>query len=143
MKVTYKFATGKETIEVTDEWGQIIKDLDKETYNNWCKLYRHSANPKCIIEKHLESEDSRDSFDGDPMDLLEDEHFSVYMEQKEDYEIVCNSIREKLKPKYADIVIAVALNGYKVTEYADMTGISYESAKKRWQRAKNILKNFL
>ena len=143
MIVTYETATGKETIEVTDEWGKILNELDKESYNNWHKFDRHSANPEYIIKKHLKAEDSREFFDGDYMDLLFDERFWVYMEQKENYEIVCNFIRKKLKPKYADVVIAVALNGYKVAEYAEMIGVSYDSAIKRWQRGKNILKNFL
>lgn len=143
MKVTYETATGKETIEVTDEWGEILNELDKESYNNWHKLDRHSENPEYIIKKHFKTEDSRESFDGDHMDLLCDERFGVYMEQKENYEIVCNFIRKKLKPKYADVVIAVALNGYKVAEYAEMIGISYDSAVKRWERGKNILKKFL
>jgi len=34
MKIEYQFVTGKVEIEVTDDWGTLLLDLDREEYNN-------------------------------------------------------------------------------------------------------------
>ena len=51
MKIRYEFIN-KETkdIEVSDEFGAIIKDLDRQEYNNFKKETRRH----CTIEKSLE-----------------------------------------------------------------------------------------
>ncbi len=45
MKITYKFATGEATtIEVTDEIGEILIDLDRKEYNvNHKETRRHTS----------------------------------------------------------------------------------------------------
>jgi len=34
MKIEYKFVTGSVEIEVADDWGTLLLDLDREEYNN-------------------------------------------------------------------------------------------------------------
>ena len=34
MKIEYKFVTGTVEVEVPDEWGTVLVDLDRQEYNN-------------------------------------------------------------------------------------------------------------
>ena len=44
MKIQYKFASETIEIEVSDEWGEILIDLDRQEYNNDHKeTRRHSS----------------------------------------------------------------------------------------------------
>lgn len=136
MEFTYKFVSENVTIEITEEWHKRLKEFDKDEYNNWHKLDRHSKRVEYIISAYSDGE----NFSEDFMDMIPDDSLTKRQEEAESYDMVCEFIRKNLKAEFADIVIAVALNRYKVKEYAEIKGISYELAKKRYQRGIKKLK---
>lgn len=70
MKIKYQFATETIEVEVTDDWGNLVIDLDRLEYNNDHKETR----------RHV-SYDALD-FDGDAM-ATEDPTLTTYTEQDE------------------------------------------------------------
>ena len=51
MKIQYKFASETIEIEVSDEWGEILIDLDRQDYNNDHKeTRRHYHMEGCVYE---------------------------------------------------------------------------------------------
>ena len=51
MKIQYKFASETIAIEVSDEWGEILIDLDRQEYNNDHKeTRRHYHMEGCVYE---------------------------------------------------------------------------------------------
>ena len=51
MKIQYKFASKTIAIEVSDEWGEILIDLDRQEYNNDHKeTRRHYHMEGCVYE---------------------------------------------------------------------------------------------
>ena len=51
MKIQYKFASETIEIEVSDEWGEILIDLDRQEYNNDHKeTRRHYHMEGCVYE---------------------------------------------------------------------------------------------
>ena len=51
MKIQYKFANESVAIEVSDEWGEILIDLDRQEYNNDHKeTRRHYHMEGCVYE---------------------------------------------------------------------------------------------
>ena len=51
MKIQYKFANDTVEIEVSDEWGEILIDLDRQEYNNDHKeTRRHYHMEGCMYE---------------------------------------------------------------------------------------------
>ena len=60
-----------------------------------------------------------------------------------EYEECCETLRSFLKPAVADMVIAIALDGYTVGEYAAEIGDDANNVSHRYRRAINKLKKFL
>ena len=51
MKIEYKFVTGTVEVDVPDEWGSILVDLDRQEYNNDHKeTRRHISLDACQYE---------------------------------------------------------------------------------------------
>lgn len=61
---------------------------------------------------------------------------------KLEYEECCETLRSLLKPAVADMVIAIALNGYTVGEYAASIDDDANNISHRYRRAINKLKKF-
>ena len=57
-----------------------------------------------------------------------------------EYEECCETLRSLLKPAVADMVIAIALDGYTVGEYAAEIGEDANTVSHRYRRAINKLK---
>ena len=57
-----------------------------------------------------------------------------------EYEECCETLRSLLKPAQADMVIAIALDGYTVGEYAAEIGDDANNVSHRYRRAINKLK---
>jgi predicted DNA-binding protein YlxM (UPF0122 family) len=121
---------------VTRRSPQEIMDerFNKPEYNNWHKFDRYRGMPKKPFRKDDQSEDATDH-----MDYFPDNTDEVALNKKEEYEYLCEIIRKTLKGKQAELVIAIALDGVSVTEYAERECVSVSAISHRLDTAK---KNF-
>lgn len=131
MKITYKFATGEATtIEVSDELGEILIDLDRQEYNvNHRETRRHTS---------LDGLDFEGKLFADNIDIPH------LLEQKETAQMVHAAV-EQLKPKQRDLIYALYLSDKPVSqaEYGRQLGIAETSVQQNARRAKQALKEIL
>lgn len=131
MKITYKFATGEATtIEVSDEIGEILIDLDRQEYNvNHKETRRHTS---------LDGLDFEGKLFADNIDIPH------LLEQKETAQMVRAAV-EQLKPKQRDLIYALYLSDKPVSqaEYGRRLGIAENSVQQNARRAKQALKGIL
>ncbi len=92
---------------------------------------RHRGEPKRTFRKDDEEADNSDG-----LDLIPDYSYEERRERKENYEEVCQKLRSLLKPEYADVIIAVILDGNTPEEYAAEIEVHRDTVYKRLQRAK-------
>lgn len=131
MKITYKFATGETTtIEVSDEIGEILIDLDRKEYNvNHRETRRHTL---------LDGLDFEGKLFADNIDIPH------LLEQKETAQMVRAAV-EQLRPKQRDLIYALYLLDKPVSqaEYGRQLGIAETSVQQNARRAKQALKEIL
>jgi len=65
------------------------------------------------------------------------------MKEREAYEELCQKIKNLLKPKQADMVISICLDGMSVKEYAKKIADKPNNVTKRYCRVKEILRGIL
>lgn len=111
---------------------------NKPDYNNWHKFERHRWNIKKPFRK-----DSEDIDESDGIDTIADNSQYEELCHKYEYEALCQKIRAVLKPKFADVIIAVHLNDMTPEEYAKFTGESRDTIYKRLQRARKKYQEFI
>ena len=126
----------------------IIDELNKADYNNWHKHNRRwdgEAVPSSIYggEKHISS-DVDDSGEKHHFDMDEFPDLASMARQRdaERDEELRTWIRKKLKPDYAEMLIAIHLDGLTPMEYADRIGDKANNISHRLQRAVKSLKKF-
>lgn len=116
------------------------KQYNRPDYNNWHQFNRHRGFSK---KNPNDKTNAVDEFE--PL-IEEVRDPSVYYEQEIDrsnqweYEALCQKIRETLKPSAADMVIAIALDGLTVGEYAASIGDEPNNVSHRYRRAISKLK---
>jgi hypothetical protein len=119
---------------------EIEVQFNRPDYNNWHKFDRHRGYSKA------KPNDETDGIDTSEPLIDEVRDSSVFYEQeinrnnKWEYEAVCQKVREILKPDAADMVIAIALDGYTVGEYAELIGDDANNVSHRYRRAIKKLK---
>ena len=130
--------------------------FNKPDYNNWHKFDRHSGAttpPKRLngVKGYIKASDVSERNENESkyregkankrntIDLYPDCSDEDNQEKVMDYEYVCEIIRETLKPKQAELIIAIYLDGVSVTEYAESEGVSVSAISHRLDTAK---KNF-
>lgn len=163
MKIKMRYENAYQTIEVEtqelEEWLNISISADESEgdyekrvqktievefnrpdYNNWHQHDRHLGNSKA---------QPNDETDGlDTVEPLMDEVINpqifykdtIERENQWEYEAICMKVREVLKPNIADMVIAIALDGQTVAEYAASIGDKPNNVSHRYRRAINTLK---
>lgn len=154
MKLKIRYEEKYETVEVDSEemWislslegGENLTQKEKETiiqeafeeqfnkpeYNSWHKFDRHRGNLKRPFRKNDEDTDEHDGLDTVADNSQEEERNRQY-----EYEELCQKIRTMLKPKFAEVIIAVCLDDMTPEEYAAITGEKRNTVYKRLQRAK-------
>ena len=132
---------------------EIIEErFNRPDYNNWHRHWRHTDDD--AIPRRL---DHKVGFIGDHPDDAgnhgERSHFDVDAfpdtagqyagEQRDSYQEQCEMLRRVLKPDYADMIIAVHLDGLSLIEYAAMIGDKPNNVSHRLQRAEKKLKEIL
>jgi len=130
MKVTYTFATGETNeIEVDENTGAILKDLDRQEYNNYKKETRRHRSIDMAQEFGVELAVS-----------------SVDMERdfihKSDLEKLKNAMGV-LEPHQKDLVNEVFFNGRSLKDLAAEYGVSYQAIQDRLNKIlARLRKNF-
>lgn len=163
MKIKMRYENKYQTLEVeTEEMGKwlnisILEDESQEEYekriqkevdikynnpdyNSWHKHNRHSGDAK------IRNKDGKVEVNTEEAIKEKSVDESVYtecieeMEEHFDYEYHCEFLRENLKTKVADMVIAIAIDGMTVGEYAASIGDDANNVSHRYRRAINKLK---
>ena len=130
MKIRYEFIDGTVEIEVDDEWGNLLIDLDRQDYNiNHKETRRHIS---------LNGLDYEGGWFADDIDI------PLLLEGKETAEMVHNAV-EQLKPKQRDLIYALYLADKPLSqaEYGKQLGIAETSVQQNARRAKQALKAIL
>lgn len=125
MKIKYQFATETVEIEVDDDWGNLVIDLDRQDYNNDHKETR----------RHI-SYDALD-FDGDAL-AAEDRNLTVYADNDALYQAI-----QQLTLNQQYIIRAHYFEDRSFTEIAQALGVGVSSVTHSAERARNALKKLL
>lgn len=114
------------------------EQYNKPEYNNYHKFDRHRGKIKKPFRKKHGDIDESDGINTVADNSQEEERCRKY-----EYEALCQKIRAVLKPKFADVIIAVYLNDMTPEEYAKSTGESRDTIYKRLQRARKKYQEFI
>ena len=108
--------------------------FNRPDYNNWHKFDRHRGEPKKKFRKDDENEDITDT-----MDTLGENPDEDDRNRRLEYNDICDRLRSSLKPKQAELLIAIYLDEVPVTEYAKLKGVTVSAISHQLETAK---KNF-
>ena len=101
------------------------EQFNRPDYNNLHKLERHKDYNTDVSGEYVMSSSYN------PYEELEAE---------ENYNEICRQIRECLKPEWAELFIAVHIDGESIRDYADRIGESENNLTKKLERAEKKLK---
>ena len=128
MKIEYKFATETVAIEVADDWGSILVDLDRQEYNNEHKeTRRHCSLDAFNLDNALFPSD---------VDVLRD------ILKAEDDERLCRAIT-KLEPRQKKLIRQVFFERRGYTDIARTEGRDESAIRHATTRALKKLKKLL
>ena len=114
---------------------QFDEKWNKPDYNSWHHLNRRIGQPKKSYRR-----DDEDADAGDGVDTLEDTSQMDALERKMEDEECRAKVRAVLKPEYADVLIAVDMDGMTAREYAESHGEKENTVSHRRMRAKKKLR---
>lgn len=124
----------------------IDERFNKSEYNNWRKFHRHSSTttpPKKLDGKkgYIKAADDSESkgVKENTIELYPDNSDEEAWDKQAGYKNVCDIIHKTLKPKQAELIIAIYLDEISVSEYAKHEGVSKSAISHRLETAK---KNF-
>lgn len=119
--------------EIMDE------QFNKPEYNNWHKFDRHHGNLKTPFRKDDEAEDESDG-----METVPDYSDEINRTVRYEYEAVCQCVRQALgkKQDWADMFIAVRIDGMPIKDYALFCGTSENNITQKLKRAEKKLRVF-
>ena len=122
MKFKYKFNNETIEIEVAEEWGNILLDLDRqESNNNQTEKRRH-----CSLNA-LDQDDNLLPADGDfERDFLDDDELRQHL--------------DKLSPRQRYLLMEIHINGRSQTEIAAEEGVSVAAVHQALKRAEEKFK---
>lgn len=115
---------------------EMLDLMNSKEDNNWRKFHRHLGDPKTPYRKDDESEDETDV-----MDTIADYSQEIERNLQDEYESVCQWIRTTLgkKQDWADMFIAVRIDGMSIREYASSIGVSENNITQKLKRAEKKL----
>ena len=128
MKIKYEFANETIEIEVDEEWGAVLIDLDRQEYNNDKKETRRSCS--------LDAFNAGGNLFADGTDM--EGSFIAFEDSKKLYEAI-----KKLGPWQRFLIEQHYFAGKKQTEIVEETGIGKAAISRAIKRAKENLKNLL
>ena len=129
MKIQYNFVTETVEIEVPDDWGNLVIDLDRQEYNtNHKETRRHYSLDAC-------------QFEGADF-AVEDEALAALFAEPTSAERLHTAI-VKLKPEQQKLIRAIYFEGISVNDYAKLEGCNQSAISHRLQTARKKLKELL
>ena len=128
MKVKYEFVIGAVEVEVTDDWGTILVDLDRQEYN--------------VNHKETRRHCSLDAYNLDDALFPSDEDVLRDILTAEDNQRLFEAIAH-LDGEQQELVRAIFFEKMSVSEYAKRHGITQPAASQRKKAVLKKLKNFL
>ena len=129
MKIYYKTAKGTIEVEVEDEWGDVVNDLNRKEKNKRTVARRHEV---YSADSQSDIFDSIGEYDPD----LEEIHGS-------DAEEPTQKVRKALslmKPKQAELLRAVYMEGISQESLASFFGVSKSAISQRVKAARENFK---
>ena len=129
MKINYTFANETIEIEVADDWGDLLIDLDRKEFNiNHKETRRHASLDVMVYEGEWFA--------------IEDKDIAVLFQDKSK-EVRLHEVIAQLNPKQQKLIQAVYFHGITICEYALQEGVSQPAITQRLQTAlKKIKKLF-
>jgi RNA polymerase sigma-70 factor (ECF subfamily) len=147
MKIRYTSVTGQtHEIEVSEEWGEIILELDRKEYNvNRKETRRHNSldgydyiDGQADTNPHL----SRDAFEFKNSICSESAEIAADLESKYTRQHIRNTVG-RLKPKQRELITAIYFNGVSVNDYAKREGVDHSAISHRLHTAYKALNKLL
>ena len=130
MKITYRFVTGEVTvIDVPDEIGAVIVDLDRQEYNNDHKETRRHYSLEGKVYEGMDY-------------AVEDPGLEALFAGPTDEERLHVAIRQ-LSPDQQEMVRAIFFENVSVNDYAARMGVTQSAISHRLQTVKKKLKKLL
>ena len=111
---------------------EMLDLMNSKEYNNWRRFHRHLGKPNTPYRKDDEAEDETDV-----MDTIADNSQEIERSNQYEYEDVCKWIRKVLgkKEDWADMFIAVRIDGMSIREYASSIGADENNITQKLKRA--------
>lgn len=129
----------KESVKHRNVQEIMDEQFNKPLYNNWHKEYRRCGHMQTPFCKDDETEDESDG-----METVPDYSDEINRTSRYEYEDVCQRIRQALgkKQDWADMFIAVRIDGVPIKDYALFCGDSENNITQKLKRAEKKLRVF-
>ena len=129
MKIQYKFATETISIDVPDDWGEILIDLDRQEYNNDHKETRRHYSLEGKVYEGMDY-------------AVEDSGLEALFADPTDEERLHAAI-QKLDPGQQAMIRAIYFEGVSVNDYAARMSVTQSAISHRLQTVRKKLKKLL
>lgn len=131
--------TDKESVKRRNVQEIMDEQFNKPLYNSWHKEHRHRGQIQTSFCKDDETEDESDG-----METVPDYSDDINRTTRYEYEDVCQRIRQALgkKQDWADMFIAVRIDGMLIKDYALFCGDSEKNITQKLKRAEKKLRVF-
>ena len=129
MKIRYSFVNETISIDVPDDWGEILIDLDRQEYNNDHKETRRHYSLEGKVYEGMDY-------------AAEDSGLEALFAGPTDEERLRATI-QKLAPDQQAMIRAIYFDGVSVNDYAARMGVTQSAISHRLQTVKKKLKKFL
>lgn len=129
MKIQYKFVNETISIDVPDDWGEILIDLDRQEYNNDHKETRRHYSLEGKVYEGMDY-------------AVEDPGLEALFAGPTDEERLRAAI-QKLDPDQQAMIRAIYFEGVSVNDYAARMGVTQSAISHRLQTVKKKLKKLL
>jgi len=130
MKITYEFLTGETVeIEAPDEVGELLIDIERDTYNGDRKETRRHGSIFVMEEQGVQFEDKAHNVE-------------LALEEGEENEILLSAI-EELLPQQRDLLQKVFYEELSIVEIARREGVSEAAVRNRLKKIYKKLEKIL
>ncbi|MGI6700798.1 MAG: sigma factor-like helix-turn-helix DNA-binding protein [Christensenellales bacterium] len=117
---------------IQDAWE---KQYNRPDYNNWHKHTRHTGQSRAKANEDEELVNNPEPLMSEVADSRIFCSDMIRRDAKDTYDDLCEHIRAVLKPDYAEMIIAIHLDGMTSSEYALSIGEKPNTVNHRLQRA--------
>lgn len=129
MRIQYKFVNETISIDVPDDWGEILIDLDRQEYNNDHKETRRHYSLEGKVYEGMDY-------------AVEDPGLEALFAGPTDEERLRAAI-QKLDPDQQAMIRAIYFEGVSVNDYAARMGVTQSAISHRLQTVRKKLKKLL